>query len=439
MSIPGPRSIALMHRREAVVPRGLSHATPIFVERAQGAEIWDVDGNRYLDFAGGIGVQNLGHRPRAVVQAISEQLDKYLHTSINVLPYEPYVELAERLCAITPGTFAKKALFINSGAEAVENAVKIARSYTKRPAIIAFTYSFHGRTLLTMTLTGKAQPYRAGFGPMAPEVYHLPYPNPYRDPLGDQANYGTVAADRLLELFRTEVPADQVAAVIVEPVAGEGGFIIPPDDFLPRLRAITERHGILLIADEIQTGFGRTGTLFASEHSGIEPDLMTVAKSLAGGLPLAAVVGRSHIMDAPHLGGLGGTYAGNPLALVAGIAVVKSFQEDPGILMRAREIGDIVHERFQEFKRRYPIIGDARGIGPMAALELVESGDAANPSGRAGALVSQYAFEHGLILMRAGMESHVIRTLMPIVMTNAELHEGLDILDHALLDASRQL
>ena len=439
MAIPGPRSIALMHRREAVVPKGLSHATPIFVERAEGAHIWDVDGNHYLDFAGGIGVQNLGHRPQAVVQAISEQLDKYLHTSINVLPYEPYVELAERLTAITPGSFPKKVLFINSGAEAVENAVKIARSYTKRSAIVAFTYSFHGRTLLTMTLTGKAQPYRAGFGPMAPEVYHIPYPNPYRDPLAGQAHYGELAADRLLELFRTEVPAEQVAAVIIEPIAGEGGFIVPPHDFLPRLRKITEQHGILLIADEIQTGFGRTGRLFATEHSGIEPDLMTVAKSLAGGLPLAAVVGRSEIMDAPHIGGLGGTYAGNPLALVAGIAVVKAFQEDPRILIRAREIGEIIQERFLQFKQRYPIVGDVRGLGPMAALELVASRTSAEPSGRAGSLVSQYAFEHGLILMRAGMESHVIRTLMPIVIGDSDLKQGLDMLDQALEYATEHL
>ena len=436
MSIPGPRSNALMSRRNAVIPKGLSHATPIFVDRAEGSTVWDVDGNSYIDFAGGIGVQNLGHRPGFVIDAIQQQLNKYLHTSVNVMAYEPYVELAEHLVALTPGTFDKKVLFINSGAEAVENAVKIARAYTKRQAIVAFTYGFHGRTLLTMTLTGKAKPYRAGFGPMAPEIYHLPYPYPYRDPEGNRPDYGRVSADRLLELFRTEIPADQVAAVVVEPITGEGGFIVPPPDFLPRLRDITAEHGILLIADEIQTGFGRTGKLFASEHTGVVPDLMTIAKSLAAGMPLSAVIGRAEVMDAPQVGGLGGTYGGNPVALAAALAVVKAFERDPEILAHAVEVGETIHERFRIFRQKYDIVGDARGLGPMAALELVESSESRTPTMKAASLVAQYAVEHGLILMRAGMESHVIRTLMPIVIGTDELQRGLDILDQALAYAT---
>lgn len=439
MAIPGPRSIALMHRRQAAIPRGVSQATPIFVERAEGAKIWDVDGNEYLDFAGGIGVQNLGHRPDFVVSAIQQQLERYIHTSINVVPYEPYIELAERLAKMTPGNWAKKVLFINSGAEAVENAVKIARSYTKRSAIVAFSYGFHGRTLLTMTLTGKAQPYRASFGPMAPEIYHIAYPYAYRDPSGNQVDFGVVAANRLLELFKTEIPADQVAAVIIEPVAGEGGFIVPPPDFLPRLREITRDHGILLIADEIQTGFGRTGTLFACEHTGVEPDLITVAKSLAAGLPLSAVIGRAEIMDAPGIGGLGGTYGGNPLALAAALAVVNAFEQDASWLERAQTIGQRVAQTFEKFHQHYDIVGDARGLGAMQALELVDSQSSRQPSTRAAEYFATYAYQHGLIVMRAGMENHVIRTLMPLAIRDEELERGLEIMDQALAYAAHAM
>lgn len=439
MKTPGPNSLKLMERRKRVVPRGVSHATPVFVDKAEGAKVWDVDGGQYIDFAGGIGVQNLGHRPSPVLSAIKSQMERYLHTSINVLPYEPYIQLAERLADISPGDFRKKVLFINSGAEAVENAIKIARSFTKRPAVVAFSYGFHGRTLLTMALTGKVHPYKAGFGPMAPEIYHVPYPYAYRDPLGQDPHYGRLAANRLLELFRTEVSPDEVAAVIVEPVAGEGGFLVPPPDFLPRLREITLEHDILLIVDEIQTGFGRTGTLFACEHFGVEPDLMTLAKSLAAGLPLSAVIGRAEIMDAPEVGGLGGTYGGNPLSLAAGLAVVQTFEENPQILDRAKAIGRIIHERFREFHKMYEIVGDVRGLGPMAAIELVEDRESKEPAGRLGELVARYAYEHGLILMRAGMESHVIRTLMPLVISDDELFQGLDILDGALSYASREV
>ena len=438
MSIPGPRSLELMKRREAAIPRGISHATPIFVARAEGAKVWDVDGNEYIDFAGGIGVQNLGHRPDGVVAAIREQLDQYIHTSVNVLPYEPYVELAEKLAAITPGHFHKKVLLVNSGAEAVENAVKIARTYTGRSAVVAFTYGFHGRTLLTMTLTGKAKPYRAGFGPLAPEIYHLPYPYAYRDPLGSQKDFGRIAADRLLELFQTQIPGDQIAAVIIEPVAGEGGFLVPPPDFMPRLREITKAHGILLIADEIQTGFGRTGKLFAVEHTQVVPDLMTVAKSLAAGLPLSAVIGRADVMDAPNVGGLGGTYAGNPLAVAAALAVLKAW-DDPSYLQHAVQLGTVIQKRFAGFRDRYDIVGDVRGIGPMAALELVTSKDSAVPSTAVADFVAQYAYQHGVIVMRAGMHNHVIRTLMPLVISAEDLNQGLDILDKALEEATTRV
>ncbi|MCY0878692.1 MAG: 4-aminobutyrate--2-oxoglutarate transaminase [Firmicutes bacterium] len=428
----GEEAQRLMERRNRAIPRGVSHATPVFASRAEGVYIWDVEGRRYIDFAGGIGVQNLGHRPRFVLEAVQAQLDRFIHTSFNVAPYELYIELAEKLARLVPGSFAKKTLLVNSGAEAVENAIKIARSYTKRPAIVAFTYGFHGRTLLTMTLTGKTRPYRAGFGPMAPEIYHIPYPYPYRDPLGADPRFGALAAERLYELFDTEVPADQVAAVIVEPVAGEGGFIVPPPDFLPRLREITQEHNILLIADEIQTGFGRTGTLFAVEHSRVVPDLMVLAKSLAAGFPLSAVVGRAEVMDAPQVGGLGGTYAGNPVAVAAALSVVDHFVEHPEVLERARRLGEVVNARFHEFAARYDIVGEARGLGPMAALELVESKASKRPSTVHADLVAQYAYEHGLILMRAGMANHVIRTLMPIIMTEEVANEALGILEDAL-------
>lgn len=436
MAVPGPQSEALSKRRKSILPKGLSMATPIYVDYAEGAKVWDVDGNEYVDFAGGIGVQNLGHRPAPVVEAIRAQLNRFIHTSVNVLPYELYIEAAEKLVALTPGNNDKKALFINSGAEAVENAVKIARTFTGRSAVVAFSHGFHGRTLLTMTLTGKAKPYRAGFGPMAPEVYHVPYPYPYRDPMGGRGDFGKLAAERLYALFETDVPAEQVAAVIVEPVAGEGGFIVPPADFLPRLREITQDHGILLIADEIQSGFGRTGKLFAVEHSGVVPDLMTVAKSLAAGMPLSAVVGRAEVMDAAPVGGLGGTYGGNPLALAAALAVMQSFTSDPNILARARHIGHVVQETFRGFAKRYPIVGDVRGLGAMSAMELVEDPKTRKGSAQLGSLVAQYSYQHGLILMRAGMQSNVIRTLMPLVITDAELEKGLQILDGALAFAS---
>lgn len=414
-------------------------ATPIYVEKAEGAMVWDVDGNQYIDFAGGIGVQNLGHRPSFVTQAIEDQLQRFIHTSINVLPYELYIEVAEKLSQITPGHHPKKVLFTNSGAEAVENAIKIARSATGRPAIVAFSYGFHGRTLLTMTLTGKAEPYRAHFGPMAPEIYHIPYPYPYRDPWGNRPDYGRLAAERLNDLFETEIAADEVAAVIVEPVAGEGGFLVPPSDFLPRLREITRQHGILLIADEIQSGFGRTGRLFATEHTKVVPDLMTVGKSLAAGMPLAAVIGVAHIMDGAPVGGLGGTYAGNPLALAAASAVISTFTNNPHILEHAQHLGEVVQDAFHGFAHKYPIIGDVRGLGAMSAIELVDNPTTKTTSSSLGQSVAQHAYEHGLILMRAGMHSQVIRTLMPLIIQDADLQQGLDILDNALAYTSKRV
>ena len=438
MSIPGSKSQMWEERRRRVLPRGLSSATPIYVDRAEEARVWDVDGNQYLDFAGGIGVQNIGHRNPAVVEAIRVQLNRFIHTSVNVLPYDLYVEAAERLAKLVPGPSPKKVLFLNSGAEAVENAVKISRVHTGRSAIIALSHAFHGRTLLTMTLTGKARPYRAGFGPMAPEVYHFPYPYAYRDPEGFREDFGRIAADRLLELFNTEIAPEQVAAVIVEPVAGEGGFIVPPHDFLPRLREITRQHGILLIVDEVQTGFGRTGRLFATEHAGVEPDLMTLGKSLAAGMPLSAVVGRSDVMDSPEVGGLGGTYGGNPLALAAALAVFDTFN-NVEMPEQAQRVGEAVMSAFARFRDAFPIVGDVRGLGAMAALELVDDRNTKRPSTRAGELVGRYAYEHGLILMRAGMHAHVIRTLMPLVISDSDLQDGLGILHDALAYASKIL
>ena len=436
-AIPGPRSRELMARREAAVPRGPAHVTPIFAAEARGAQLTDVDGNRYLDFAGGIGCLNVGHANDAVVQAASEQLRRFTHTSFNVVPYEGYVALAERLNALTPGSFQKKTFFVNSGAEAVENAVKIARAATGRPAVLAFEDGFHGRTLLALTLTSKVHPYKLGIGPFAPEVYRAPYAYCYRCAYHLQhPGCGVACVDALEDVFKRQVAAEQVAAVIVEPVLGEGGFVVPPGEYLPRLRALTEKHGILLIADEVQTGFGRTGRLFASEHSGVAPDILVASKSIAGGLPLAAVTGRAEIMDAPGVGGLGGTFAGNPVALAAAHAVLDAFA-DGSLLARANAIGEAFRVRAEGWKARFPLIGDVRGQGAMWALELVTDRASRTPAKDATNRVTREAYERGLLTITAGTYGNVIRTLMPLVTTVDELREGLDVLE-AALDAAFQ-
>ncbi len=432
-AIPGPRSQELQAERERYLPRGVFAYHPVYPASGSGARITDVDGNTYLDFAGGIGVMNVGHSHPEVVAAIQEQAALYTHTCVHVLTPPPYVELARRLTEITPGNFAKKTLLVNSGAEAVENAIKIARAATGRSGVISFENSFHGRTNLALALTGKVRPYRQDFGPFAPNIHTLPYPYVYRCP----QHSGTDGADchewrdALEQAFLTRIPAEQVAAIIVEPVQGEGGFIVPPAHFLPELREICTRHGILLIIDEVQSGFGRTGKMFAIEHFGVEPDLMLLAKSLAGGLPLAAVVGRDTYMDAPLPGGLGGTYGGNPVACAAALAVLAIFERE-GLADRGRVLGEQAMGRLEGWRERFPLVGDARGLGAMVAIELVTDRAKRTPATGAAARILVEARERGLILIKAGLYDNVIRLLMPLVTTDEELAEGLDILEAAL-------
>jgi 4-aminobutyrate aminotransferase/(S)-3-amino-2-methylpropionate transaminase len=431
-SIPGPKSKALSERRAKAVPRGLSHGTPIYVARAQDAWLEDVDGNRYLDFAGGIGCLNVGHRQEPVVEAVKDQLDRFLHTCVQVTPYESYVRLAERMNEVTPGNFAKKTIFVNSGAEAVENAVKIARAYTKRPGIIAFEDAFHGRTMMTLALTSKTHPYKAGFAPFPGEVYRVPFAYCYRCSYNlKYPSCDLYCARHLEDTFKRVVANEEVAAVIAEPVLGEGGFIAPPPDYFRVLIDLCHKHGILFIADEVQSGFGRTGALFASERYGIEPDLIVTAKSLGGGLPLAAVTGRSEIMDAPGPGGLGGTFAGNPLSCAAALAVLDLFGRE-NLLERANKLGDRFHARAREWQRRWPIIGDVRGLGGMQAIELVHSPETKTPATEETKKITQYSYEHGLITITAGSYSNVIRVLVPLVATDAQMDEGLAVLESAL-------
>jgi 4-aminobutyrate aminotransferase/(S)-3-amino-2-methylpropionate transaminase len=430
--IPGPNSQALAARRAKAVPRGLSHGTPIYVAKAEDAWLEDVDGNRYIDFAGGIGCANAGHRQQPVVDAIAAQLDKFLHICVQVTPYEGYVKLAERMNEVTPGKFAKKTLFVNTGAEAVENAVKIARAYTKRPAIIAFEDAFHGRTMMTLALTSKTHPYKAGFAPFPGDVYRVPFAYCYRCSYNlKYPSCDLYCARHLEDTFKRVVANEEVAAVIAEPVMGEGGFIAPPLDYFKVLVDLCHKHGILFIADEVQSGFGRTGRMFASEHYGIEPDLVVTAKSLGGGLPLAAVTGRAEIMDAPAVGGLGGTFAGNPLSCAAALATLDLF-EKTNLLARANELGDRFQRRAREWQRRWPIVGDVRGLGGMQAIELVKTQETKTPATDETKQITQYCYEHGLITITAGSYSNVIRILVPLVATNEQIDEGLDVLESAL-------
>jgi 4-aminobutyrate aminotransferase/(S)-3-amino-2-methylpropionate transaminase len=430
--IPGPRSRALLARREAAVPRGPYNATPIFVKDGRGATVEDVDGNRFLDFAGGIGCLNVGHANARVVEAAREQLGHFTHACFHVTPYESYVRLAERLNAKVPGDFPKKTFFVNTGAEAVENAVKIARAATGRSGIIAFEDGFHGRTLLAMSLTSKVQPYKAGFGPLATEIYRVPYAYCYRCSLNltyPSCEIGCV--DSIEDFFKRYVAAEQVAAVIVEPVLGEGGFVVPPSGYLPKLRELTARHGILLIADEVQTGFGRTGKFFAVEHSGIVPDILIAAKSIAGGLPLASITGRATVMDAPGPGGLGGTFGGNPVSLAAAHAVLDEM-ETGRITARAEAIGRAFRSRAEKWKSRFPLVGDVRGVGAMGAIELVTHRETRAPAKDQTGAVAKACYEKGLLTITAGTYGNVIRTLMPLVISDGELEEGLNVMERAL-------
>jgi 4-aminobutyrate aminotransferase / (S)-3-amino-2-methylpropionate transaminase / 5-aminovalerate transaminase len=409
--------------RERSVPRGVLTAHPVVLQRGQGAQVWDVDGRRYLDFVGGIGVLNVGHNHPRVVAAVEAQLRAITHAAFQVAVYPPYVELAARLSALVGGGEAYKALFLTSGAEAVENAVKIARAHTGRSAIVAFRGGFHGRTLLGTTLTGMSAPYRQNFGPFAPDVFHVLFPNPYR---GATAAMSLAALE---ELFATEVTPEHVAAILIEPVQGDGGFLPAPPDFLRALQALAHRHGIVVILDEIQTGFGRTGRMFAFEHAGIAPDLVTVAKSLAGGLPLSGVVGRAEIMDAPAPGGLGGTYGGNALACAAALAVLDAFEQDQ-LLARGRILGERLRAALLALQEEHPAIGEVRGLGFMQAIEMVDTNGA--PDAERAQRVIDAARARGLLVIKCGVYRNVVRFLAPLVTTDAELEEAIGILAEAL-------
>ena len=419
-------------RRMAAIPRGVSNSLAVYAERASNAELWDVEGKRYIDFASGISVLNTGHVHPKVKAAVAAQLEKLMHSCFQVTPYESYVALAEGLNALMPGKGPKKTLFLTTGAEAVENAIKIARFHTKRSAIIAFTGGFHGRTLACISLTGKVQPYKAGFGPMLPEIYHLPFPVAYHDVSVDDS------LDALAQLFKADVDPARVAAIIIEPVLGEGGFYAAPAELLRKLRALCDSHGILLIADEIQAGFGRTGKMFAIEHSGVEPDLMTVAKSVAGGVPLSAVIGKAEIMDSPGVGGLGGTFAGSPLACAAGLAVLDVIRDEK-LLERSQQIGHFMSSRLKGLQARFACIGDVRGLGAMVAIELVKNRRADSPDADLTKTLVQAAGRRGLIILACGMYGNVIRFLAPLTISDALVKEGLNVFEEALAEAVQSL
>ena len=414
-------------RREAAVSRGISAGMPFYIDRAENAEMWDIEGKRFIDFAGGIAVLNTGHRHPKVMEAVKAQLERFTHTCAMVTPYDSFVELAEKLNALVPGPTPKKTAFFTTGAEAVENAVKVARAATGRPGVVAFSGGFHGRTLLTMGLTGKVVPYKVGFGPFPAEIFHVPFPNAYR---------GISEAESLkaLEnLFKSDVDPARVAAIIIEPVQGEGGFNIASPSFLQALRAVCDKHGIVMIVDEIQTGFARTGKMFAVEHAGIEPDLVTMAKSLAGGFPLSALTGKAELMDAPIPGGLGGTYAGSPLATTAALAVIDVIEEEK-LIERAEKLGERIAGRFRTMAQRnsLSVIGDVRNLGAMVAMELVTDRETKEPAADLTKALVAKAAEKGLILLSCGTYANVIRILVPLTASDALVDEGLDIIERSL-------
>ncbi|WP_088005484.1 4-aminobutyrate--2-oxoglutarate transaminase [Indiicoccus explosivorum] len=428
-AIPGPKAQELLERRNRSVPRGPFNTVQTFAAKGEGALLTDVDGNVFIDLMGAIGSQNAGHCPPSVVEAVKEQAEKYLHPCFHVMMYEPYVALAEKLNGITPGSHEKKTVLLNSGAEAVENAIKIARKYTKRKAVISFERGFHGRTYMAMSLTSKVKPYKFGFGPFAPETYKMPYPYYYRAPDGmTEEQTDAVIIAQFRDFFLREVPAEEVAAVILEPVQGEGGFISPSKRFMQEIRRICDEHGILLIADEVQTGFGRTGKLFGMEHFGVVPDIMTMSKSIAAGLPISAVTGRAEVMDAPDTGEIGGTYGGSPLGCVAALEVIKLMEEE-GLPARAMEIGRTITDRFRAMQPRLPQIGDIRTLGAMTAIEFVEDPVTKEPAKELTARIIQKAHQNGVIVMGAGLYGNVLRMLSPLVITDDQLNEGLDVLE----------
>lgn len=418
----------LQQRKNAATPRGVGVMCDFYAERALNSELWDVEGRRFIDFAAGIAVLNTGHRHPKLMEAIRAQMERFTHTAYQIVPYASYVELAERINAITPGTHAKKTALFSTGAEAVENAIKIARAATGRAAVIAFAGGFHGRTMMGMALTGKVAPYKLGFGPFPGEVYHAPFPNDL---------HGISSADALAavnNLFKSDVDAKRVAAIILEPVQGEGGFYAAPPEFMRGLRQICDEHGILLIADEVQTGFARTGKLFAMEHYDVLPDLMTMAKSLAGGMPLAAVCGRAEIMDAPAPGGLGGTYAGNPLAVASALAVLDVIAEE-NLVARGAHYGQLLKDQLQALRPAIAAIGEVRGLGAMVAVEFVHPGTS-EPDADCAKRVQAHALQHGLLLLTCGSYGNVIRFLFPLTIPDTVMQEALQILTTAMHQAS---
>jgi 4-aminobutyrate aminotransferase / (S)-3-amino-2-methylpropionate transaminase / 5-aminovalerate transaminase len=427
--IPGPKSKEILERRNKYVPKGISNNCLSFVKKAQGALVEDVDGNQYIDFAGAIGTVNVGHSHPRIVRALQEQASQFIHTGFNVMMYESYINLAERLCQLTPGDFNKQAAFFNSGAEAVENAVKIARKYTKRQGIISFTRGFHGRTLMTMTMTSKVKPYKFGFGPFAPEVYKAPYPYVYRRPEGmSEQQYSEMIIEQFETFLLAEVAPETIAAVVMEPVQGEGGFIVPDKAFVQRVREICTKYGILFVADEIQTGFARTGKYFAIEHFGVVPDLITISKSMGAGVPISGVIGRAEIMDAADIGELGGTYSGSPLGCRAALTVLDIIESE-NLNERAQKIGTRATEKMIELAERFDSIGDVRGLGAMCAMEIVKDRHSKTPDKESVGKIVKAAGERGLMLLSAGLYGNVIRLLMPLTITDEQLEEGLQILE----------
>ena len=419
----------LQKRRLAAVAPGIASMLPVFCQRAENAELWDVEGRRYIDFASGISVLNTGHLHPQVRAAAEEQLQSFSHACFQVTPYESYVALAERLNELVPGEGPKRTLLLTTGAEAVENAVKIARAHTRRPAVVAFSGAFHGRTLLALGLTGKVSPYKAGFGPFPTECYHVPFPRDYHEVSVDDSLLA------LKTLFESDVDPDRIAALIIEPVLGEGGYYIAPPEFLVALRRICDQHGIVFIVDEIQTGFARTGKLFAIEHAGVEPDIITMAKSLGGGFPLSAVTGKAEIMEAPGPGGLGGTYAGSPIACAAALAVIDVIEKQ-GLLERSQEIGELIAGRLDALADRFACIGDTRHLGAMAAMELVKDRESRDPDPELTRAVVQTAASRGLIILSCGIRGNVIRFLAPLTASDELIGEGLDIVEETLLELS---
>ena len=411
----------LMARRNAAIPRGVGHSHQIFIAKGENAEIWDVEGRRFIDFAGGIAVLNTGHRNPAIIEAVKAQLDLYTHTCFQVLAYEPYVELAERLNAKAPGDFAKKTLFLTTGAEALENAIKIARSHTGRSGVITFSGGYHGRTMFTLGMTGKVMPYNTGFGPFPGDIFHARFPN---------ALHGVTVNDAMSsveQIFKNDIEATRVAAIVIEPVQGEGGFNVAPPELLQRLRTLCDQHGILLIVDEVQTGAGRTGTWLAIEHSGVAPDMITMAKSMAGGFPLSAVIGRAEVMDAPAAGGLGGTYAGSPMSCVAALAVLDEFEKH-NLLQRAVDVGARLTNGLQAMAKKHNCIAEVRGLGAMVAMEICKNGDPKQPDAELTKAISTEAAKRGLILLTCGTYGNVVRILVPLTASDALLDEGLAII-----------